>query len=264
MEESQGDIPLEIGITHTIDVSTATRTTEEDMTPSHIIAVSSSGDKNHLSPPPGLRADQYTLIRLSKVEDREMLETLDAKIGTVNEVPNIEELSDGSWEICILKSHRHSVQDKLGKMFPGSEVDLYYDPLEPTATDLKFWDYDTAKKLRQYWFSQRAIRVAQSGWPAAATFYAYFLKDRIRLKPHRQELRSQDVYNGPVYFGAPHPLNFGTYGSCEPIDAELLVLSRKPPDLGDSVYQSTELIRKLSVDKLPKIHICDSELREVF
>ncbi|KAL8868946.1 MAG: hypothetical protein Q9198_008014, partial [Flavoplaca austrocitrina] len=117
------------------------------MTPFHVVAVSSSGDEGHPSPPPGLRADQYALIRLSNVKDRNVLETLDTEIGTVNEVPNIEELSDESWEICILESHRRTVQDTLGKIFSGSDVDLYYDPLEATANDLEFWDYDTAKKL---------------------------------------------------------------------------------------------------------------------
>ena len=104
--------------------------------PSHIIAVSSSQDESHLSPPPGLRADQYALIRLSKVEDRNILKTLDIKIGIVNEVPNIEELNDGSLEICILKSHRRTVQDTLGKIFSDSDVDLYYDPLEPTPSEV--------------------------------------------------------------------------------------------------------------------------------
>jgi hypothetical protein len=66
-----------------IEVSTTLRTTEKEMTPSH------------LSPPPGLRLDQYLFIRLFKIEDKNILETLDSKIGTVNEVPNIEELSDG-------------------------------------------------------------------------------------------------------------------------------------------------------------------------
>jgi hypothetical protein len=176
VEQSQGYNSLKIGITHTIEISTTTRSTEEDTTPSYIVAVSSLGDKSHLSPPPGLRADQYTLIRLSKVKDENVLEKLDKKIGTVTEVPNIEELSDGSWEICILKSHRRTVQDTLGKTFPGSDVDLYYNPFEPAANDLKIWDYDTAKKLRQHWFFQRAIRVVKKGWPAAAACYAYLLE----------------------------------------------------------------------------------------
>jgi hypothetical protein len=146
------------------------------MTPSHIVAVSSLRDESHLSLPPGVYADEYRLIRLSKVEDRKISETLDARIGTVNEVPNIEELGDGSWEICILKSHRRTALDMLGKIFPGSDVDLDYNPLEPTANNLEFWDYDTAKKLRQQWFFQRAIRVIQNGWPAGAACYVYLLE----------------------------------------------------------------------------------------
>jgi hypothetical protein len=98
----------------------------------------------------GLRGDQYTLIRLSKVEGTNILETLDKQIGTVTEVPNIEELSDGSWEICVLKSHCSTVQDTLDKIFPGVDIDLRYSPLEPTANDLKLWDYATAKELRQH------------------------------------------------------------------------------------------------------------------
>ena len=117
--------------------------------PSHIVAVASSGDEGQVSPPPGLRADQYALIRLSKVKGRNTVKTLDTRIGTVNEVPSIEELNDGSLEICILKSHRRTVQDTVDKMFSDSDVEHYYNPLEPTANDLKFWDYDTAKKLYQ-------------------------------------------------------------------------------------------------------------------
>ena len=64
------------------------------MKSSYIVALSSSGEGSYLFPPPGLRADHYTLIRLSKVEDKKILETLDTEIRTVNEVPSINELSD--------------------------------------------------------------------------------------------------------------------------------------------------------------------------
>ncbi|KAL8902279.1 MAG: hypothetical protein Q9207_004797 [Kuettlingeria erythrocarpa] len=168
------------------------RITDEHMTPSHVVAVS-SGDEGYLSPPPGLRSDQYALIRLSKVEDTNVLETLDTKIGPVNEVPNIEELGDESWEICILKSHRLTVQDTLRKIFSGSDVDLHYDPLEPTANDLEFWDYDTAKKLRQSWFFQRATRVVKMGWPAAAACYADLLEVMCGL---RSKLPLVPAYRG--------------------------------------------------------------------
>ena len=148
--------------------------------PYHIVAVSSS-DAGHLSPPPGLRADQYALIRLSKVNDRNVWTTLDTKIGTVNEVPNIEELNDGSLEICILKSHRRTVQETLGKIFPDSDVELDYDPLDPTANYLRFGD-DAAKRLYQCLFFERATRVIKKGWPAAVACYAYLLHEMF--EPH--------------------------------------------------------------------------------
>ena len=111
----------------------------------------------------------------------------------MSEVPNIEELSDGSWEICILKSHRRTVQDTLGKMFSGADVDLYYDPLKPTADNLEFWDYDTAKKLGQGWFFQRAIRVIKNGCPPAAACHAYFLEVMFGLR--------SDLPLVPTYLG---------------------------------------------------------------
>jgi hypothetical protein len=77
-------------------VSITTRTTEEDMTPSYVVAVFSSRDKSHLLPPSGFSADHYILTRLSKVGDGNVLETLDEKIERVNEVPSIKQLGDGS------------------------------------------------------------------------------------------------------------------------------------------------------------------------
>ena len=172
----QGDNFLKVDIAHTIEESATS------MMYSHIVA-ESRGDEGHLSPPPGLCADQYALIRLSKVVDKDTLESLDEKFGTVNEVPNMEELNDGSWEICVLKSHRGTVQDTLGKIFSDSNVELRYDPLEPTANDLVFWDYHTAKRLRRGWFFQRATRVMEKGWPAAAACYASLLQKMFERTP---------------------------------------------------------------------------------
>ncbi len=150
--------------------------TEEDMASSSIVAVCSLVDESRLSPSLGFRADQYTLIRLSKVEKRKILKTLDTQIGTVNEVPNIEELSDGSWEICTLKSHCRTVHDTLEKIFPNSDVDLHYNPHEPTANDVKIWGYNAAKKLCRCRCAKRSIRIVKDGWPAAATYYASLLE----------------------------------------------------------------------------------------
>ncbi len=179
MEQPQGSNPLEIDITHTIEVSTATRTTEGDITSSCIVAVSSPGDKSHPAPPSGLHVDQYTLVRLSEVEvedeDEKVWEIFDTKIGTTLEVPNIEELGDGSWEMVVLKSHCRALQDMLGKIYPGSNVDLNYDPVEPAASDLEFLGYDNAKKLREHLFSQRAERIINWSWSTVAAYYAYRL-----------------------------------------------------------------------------------------
>jgi len=143
------------------------------MTLSHIVAVSSHRDERHLSSPPGLRADDYTLIRLS---NRRLLETLDKIIGLIFEMPNIEKLNDGSWEICILKSYCLIAQSTLGKMFPDSDIDLHYNPLEPTAQDVKVWGYDKAKKACRQWLFERSIRVVSEGWSVAAAYYSSLLR----------------------------------------------------------------------------------------
>lgn len=133
MKQSHDDHPLKIDITRTIKVFIASKIVE-DMTPSYIDAKSSS---RVLLSPLSLREDQYTLIRLFKIKDENVLKKLDTNIEKVNEVPYIKKLSDGSREICNLKSHHRTVKDKLHKIFPGSNVDLYYNPLEPTAEDSK-------------------------------------------------------------------------------------------------------------------------------
>ena len=97
------------------------------------------------------------------------------EIGTLDEVPNIDKLSDGSWEVCTLISHCGVTQDRLRQILPGSTTDPWYDPQEPTAQDLKIWEYDSAKKLRREWFFQRAIGVIEKGG-LAARYYAHHLK----------------------------------------------------------------------------------------
>jgi hypothetical protein len=104
------------------------------MTLSHIVAVSSHRDERHLSLPLSLCADDYTLICLF---NQRLLKTLDKIIGLIFEMPNIEKLNDESWEICILKSYCLIAQSTLDKMFPDSDINLHYNPLEPTAQNVK-------------------------------------------------------------------------------------------------------------------------------
>jgi hypothetical protein len=75
-KQSQSEIPLKINIAQTIEVSTATATAQEDIKPSYIVVVSSPSDKRNLSSLLGLRADDYTLIRLFDVRDRSLLDTI--------------------------------------------------------------------------------------------------------------------------------------------------------------------------------------------
>jgi hypothetical protein len=107
--------------------------------------------ESHLSLPPGVYANEYRLIQLSVVGDRKISETLDARIGTVNEVlPTIEELNDRSWEILYPDfASRLSYRTRSVRYYPGSDVDFDYDPPEFTDDDddLRIWDYDMIKEI---------------------------------------------------------------------------------------------------------------------
>jgi hypothetical protein len=62
------------------------------MTPSYINTESSL---RVLLPPLGLHRNQYTLIRLFKIKDKNVLKKLNVNIKKVNKVSYIKELSDG-------------------------------------------------------------------------------------------------------------------------------------------------------------------------
>ena len=171
MEQSQGRSSLKINVTRTYEVTTMARTTEEDITPLCLVTAFSPRGERQLARW-RFSTDQYTLVRLSNAGDGDILEKLDTNIGTGYEVLSIEELIDGSWEMVTLKSYCCTLQDTLSKMFPGSNVDLNYDPLEPTASDVEYVGHNTAKKLCQYWFLKRAERMIQVAWPMAAAYYA--------------------------------------------------------------------------------------------
>lgn len=150
------------------------RTTKEDTMLPRITTVSG----RHLTPPSSLGMNQYTLVRLSKVGDGNILDILDGKIGTVDEVPSIEELCDGSWEMAVLESYCPTLQAMLGKIFPGSDVDLNYDPTEPTVSEVENFGPEKAKAVCKYLFIERAERMVKEGWPMAADCYEHF-KARI-------------------------------------------------------------------------------------
>lgn len=173
MKQSRDGSPLEICVTHTIYVISTIRTTEEDMMPSCIATASSSRNGRHLASPSSVGMNQYTLARLSKTGDGNILDILDTRIGALNELLNVEELNDGSWEMVVLKSYCPTLQAMLDEIFPGSDVDLYHDPIESTISEVKHLGYNAAKTLCEYLFIKRAERMVKEGWPMAADFYEH-------------------------------------------------------------------------------------------
>lgn len=105
MKQSRDDSPLEICVIHTIHVITTIRTTEENMMFSCIVTASSSRNERHLASPSSVGMNQYTLARLFKIGDGNILDILNTRIETLNELLNVEELNDGSWEMVVLKSY---------------------------------------------------------------------------------------------------------------------------------------------------------------
>jgi len=77
----------------------------------------------------------------------------------VREVPSVEPVKDKLYEIAILDSHYDILRDRVNASLPNSEFELDYDPAQPTDADLQVLGNDErARKLRQQWFFQRAIR----------------------------------------------------------------------------------------------------------
>lgn len=75
----------------------------------------------------------------------------------------------------------------LGKIFPGSDVDLNHDPTEPTVIEVENLGYSAAKTLCEYLFIKRAKRMVKEGWPMAADFHEYLtarINGRWRTRSH--------------------------------------------------------------------------------
>ena len=161
---------MEINIVTTFEVST---------TPSYIVAVETvPGDKPPLLLPPGLHGLPYTLIRLSKVEGSMVPEELYREFRGTDTIGSIIGLDDGSWEICIHESHRRAVRNRLQEIFPDSDVDLDYNPFEPTADSSEDCEHDMARRRCRRLFVRRATRLIGGGsWPAAAKCYTDLLNN---------------------------------------------------------------------------------------
>ena len=85
----------------------------------------------------------------------------------------MEELNDGSWEMVVLQSYCPSLQAILRKIFPGSDIDLNYDPTEPTISEAETFGYKVAKTTCQDLFIRRAEKMVEEGWPMAADCYKH-------------------------------------------------------------------------------------------
>ena len=129
----------------------------EDMTPSFVDTASSLGDQRCLALS-GFHGDRYRLARLPKIKHEDVSRFFDTYGGSLNKVPSVVPLGDGSYEIAVLDLHCTTLKDRLGKTLPKSDFHLNYNLFEPTDTDLQFWDYHTTKKLHQDWIFKRAIR----------------------------------------------------------------------------------------------------------
>lgn len=112
---------------------------------------------------------------------------MDASIGKIQDVPSIQQLNDGSWELCVRKSMISTVQEKIQAMFPGSNVDINYDPTEPTAADLELCmsDYEQAKWLCGQQLLERSIKILKRGWSPAAGHYQRYVENTLGPDRHR-------------------------------------------------------------------------------
>lgn len=146
--------------------------------PNSSLILATSSPEENMNSPPVCRAHHCKLIRLRNIQDPNALELLDKRL-VLYDVPNIEALSDGSLELCVVESRIATVQDALRHILPQSDVDAEYDPFEPTAEDLKIWDYQAARKLRWKSFEDRATRIRDEGWFPASDHYENILLEGI-------------------------------------------------------------------------------------
>lgn len=114
----------------------------------------------------------YTFARLSGVGQygRVVIDQLRRDIRDIRQVPSIFKLPDESFELVVLKSYSVPLKDKLNNMFPSCDVDLNYDPTQPSKTSLKRFGINVAKFQAEESFARRAKEVYAAS-PLAAEYY---------------------------------------------------------------------------------------------
>ena len=167
VEQHQSGSPLHVLITDTLKVFTTTSNSEEDTKLSYI-ATAFFPDACQSAPPWCLRTDQTRLVRLSDIENEHILEIPDTKIGIVDHGSSLS-----SWPtLPYLRGHTRC--DIAWSLNVGPDN----NPKEPPTSDLKYWKYNVAKQLSQFWFCKRAKRVVKRRTYPAADWYAHHLQQR--------------------------------------------------------------------------------------
>jgi hypothetical protein len=93
----------------------------------------------------------------------------------VKNVASVLGLEDRSFEMVVLETYLPTLQDKLGKEFPGSKV-ASYAPYDIPEIDP---------------FLQRAQDMIRNPWPTAATYYSHL---RIVASVKRRHIRHWECH----------------------------------------------------------------------
>lgn len=160
----------QILITHTVDVSHATKSADD--TAASYVATTFPSEGHRRLALSDTSLGRYRLARLSKVEEQEMRSFFDAHGGGLREVPSVMRIGDGSYEIVLLNSHCDTLISRLDTLLPNSQFGLEYDPTQPTEADLTTGEYGRAKATREQGFFQRAVCQIREGQSTAAACYA--------------------------------------------------------------------------------------------
>jgi hypothetical protein len=90
---------------------------------------------------------RYRLVRVGGIKGNTALNELDKFLGT--EVANVAGLNDGSFGMVVLRRYIPTLMDITSQNFPGSFVDLDYNPFQPTETDINYSGFFAE------WFNQQ-------------------------------------------------------------------------------------------------------------
>jgi hypothetical protein len=122
-----------------------------------------------------LNCKAYTLVRLSKGEHYEGVDIRGVIDGVARRFQAIStvELPDESWEMAILESYFSTLEDQLGKILPGSKLDLIDDPTKPSKEEVKIFGYALAKARKTDAFLRLADEMIETGLPGAVQIYSW-------------------------------------------------------------------------------------------